>query len=217
MEIEEVVRRWQVRESQRAIAGATGLARETVKKYLAAAIDLGLSATGPPPSEAQLLVLRQLGVVAAQPVKCVAPQVAMLEPCREQIARLPADHAATGRAVPALRHSDPRPASTSMWPRDRCCARRTGRHAPRLTLSLTCGVRLGVIRPPPSGTLWLTISTSTAPRVSCATLPSETGSPRTSGSNTCAASCGRERLARRSWLIRPIRSSFTTRQFTRRG
>jgi len=40
MEIEEVVRRWQVKESQRAIARATGLARETVKKYLAAAISL---------------------------------------------------------------------------------------------------------------------------------------------------------------------------------
>ena len=50
MEIEEVVRRWQVKESQRAIARATGLARETVKKYLAAASDLGLSATGPPPA-----------------------------------------------------------------------------------------------------------------------------------------------------------------------
>jgi len=45
MEIEEVVRRWQVKESQRAIARATGLAPETVKKYLAAASDLGLSAT----------------------------------------------------------------------------------------------------------------------------------------------------------------------------
>jgi transposase len=86
MEIEEVVRRWQVRESQRAIARATGLARETVKKYLVAAIGLGLSATGPPPSEAQVLELRRLGVVAAQPVKRVAPQVAMLEPYREQIA-----------------------------------------------------------------------------------------------------------------------------------
>jgi transposase len=41
MEIEEVVRRWQGNESQRAIARATGLARETVKKYLTAAGDLG--------------------------------------------------------------------------------------------------------------------------------------------------------------------------------
>ena len=86
MEIEEVIRRWQVKESQRAIARATGLARETVKKYLAAAIGLGLSATGPPPTEAQLVALRQLGVVAVQPVQRVAPRVAKLEPYREQIA-----------------------------------------------------------------------------------------------------------------------------------
>lgn len=86
MEIEEVVRRWQASESQRAMARATGLARETVKKYLAAAIGLGLSAAGPPPTEAQLLQLRRLGVVAAQPVRRVAPQMALLEPYREQIA-----------------------------------------------------------------------------------------------------------------------------------
>jgi len=86
MEIEEVVRRWQVKESQRAIARATGLARETVTKYLAAAISLGLSATGPPATEAQVLELRRLGVVAVQPVKRVAPQLAVLEPYRDQIA-----------------------------------------------------------------------------------------------------------------------------------
>jgi hypothetical protein len=74
------------RESQCAIARATGLARETVKKYLTAAISLGLSATGPPPSEAVLIELRRLGIVAVQPVRRVAPQVAMLEPCRAQIA-----------------------------------------------------------------------------------------------------------------------------------
>src|SRR5438132_4817047 len=86
MEIEEIVRRWQAQESQRATARATGLARETVRKYLAAAISLGLSATGPPPSDAVVLELRRLGVVATQPVHRVAPQVAMLEPYREQIA-----------------------------------------------------------------------------------------------------------------------------------
>ena len=64
MEIEEVVRRWQAGQSQRGIARATGLARETVKKYLAAAVSLGMSATGPPPNEAVLLELRRLGVVA---------------------------------------------------------------------------------------------------------------------------------------------------------
>src|SRR6266567_1365075 len=86
MEIEEVVRRWQVNESQRAIARATGLARETVKKYLAAAGDLGLSATGPPPKEAELVELRRLGVVATQPIMRVAPQVATLETYRDHIA-----------------------------------------------------------------------------------------------------------------------------------
>src|SRR5215469_8550386 len=93
MEIEEVVRRWQVRESQRAIARATGLARERVRKYLAAAMGFGLSATGPPPTESQVLELRRLGVVAAQPAKRVAPQQAMLESYREQIATwLDQDH-----------------------------------------------------------------------------------------------------------------------------
>ena len=86
MEIQEVVRRWQAQQSQRAIARATGLARETVKKYLTAAISLGLSATGPAPSEAVLIELRRLGIVAVQPVRRVAPQAAMLEPCRAQIA-----------------------------------------------------------------------------------------------------------------------------------
>jgi transposase len=86
MEIEEVVRRWQVKESQRAIARATGLARETVKKYLAAAGDLGLSATGPPPTEQELVELRRLGVVATQPIMRVAPQAATLEAFRDQIA-----------------------------------------------------------------------------------------------------------------------------------
>jgi transposase len=86
MEIEEVIRRWQAGQSQRAVARATGLARETVKKYLAAAASLGLSATGPPPTEAELVQLRRLGLVAMQSAQRVAPQVARLEPYREQIA-----------------------------------------------------------------------------------------------------------------------------------
>jgi transposase len=93
MEIEEVVRRWQVGESQRAIARATGLARETVKKYLAAATSLGVSATGPPPSESMLLELRRMGVLATQPVHRLAPQMTLLDPYRDQIATwLDQDH-----------------------------------------------------------------------------------------------------------------------------
>jgi len=41
MEIVEVVRRWQMGESQRAIDRGSGVARETVKKYLPAAAGLG--------------------------------------------------------------------------------------------------------------------------------------------------------------------------------
>src|SRR5260370_16184970 len=57
MEIVEVVRRWQMGESQRAIARASGVARETVKKYLGAAEEFGLAANGPPPSEDQVVRL----------------------------------------------------------------------------------------------------------------------------------------------------------------
>src|SRR5207249_10887918 len=60
MEMVEVVRRWQMGESQRAIARASGVARETVKKYLHAAEELGLAATGPPPAEEQVVRLVQV-------------------------------------------------------------------------------------------------------------------------------------------------------------
>src|SRR5438132_14044697 len=73
MEIIEVVRRWQAGTSQRGIARATGLARETVKKYLAAAGTLGLSANGPPPSDEQIVALVRLGSVVAAPRSWAAP------------------------------------------------------------------------------------------------------------------------------------------------
>ena len=37
VEIQEVIRRWQAGNSQRSIATGTGLSRETVRRYLAAA------------------------------------------------------------------------------------------------------------------------------------------------------------------------------------
>jgi hypothetical protein len=67
MEIVEVVRRWQAGESQRGIARATGLARATVSKYLAAAGLLGLLPNGPPPNEEQLVALVRLGSVVGAP------------------------------------------------------------------------------------------------------------------------------------------------------
>jgi hypothetical protein len=85
MEIVEVVRRWQAGESQRGTARATGLARETVKKYLAAAGTLGLLANGPPPSEGQLVALVRLGSVVAAPRSWAAPARVGLEPHAERI------------------------------------------------------------------------------------------------------------------------------------
>src|SRR5258707_10828271 len=84
MEIVEVVRRWQAGESQRGTARATGLARETVKKYLAAAGTLGLLANGPPPSEGQLVALVRLGSVVAAPRSWAAPARVGLEPHAER-------------------------------------------------------------------------------------------------------------------------------------
>src|SRR6266480_3027105 len=85
MEIVEVIRRWQLGESQRAIARATGVARETVSKYLRAAEELGLAANGPPPIEDQVVRLVQVGRVVSAPRTWAAPQADRLEPYREQI------------------------------------------------------------------------------------------------------------------------------------
>src|SRR5438034_191497 len=85
MEIVEVIRRWQVGESQRAIARACGVARETVKKYLRAVEELGLAANGPPPTEDQVVRLVQLGRVVSSPRTWATPQADRLEPYREQI------------------------------------------------------------------------------------------------------------------------------------
>ena len=85
MEIVEVVRQWRAGQSQRAIARATGLARETVKKYVVAACTLGLSATGPPPSDAQLVELVRLGSVVTAPRAWAAPGREALEPHAERI------------------------------------------------------------------------------------------------------------------------------------
>jgi hypothetical protein len=72
-------------ESQRAIARASGVARETVKKYLRIAEGLGLAANGPPPTEDQVVRLVQVGRVVSAPRTWASPQADRLEPYREQI------------------------------------------------------------------------------------------------------------------------------------
>ena len=60
VEIGEVIRRWQAGEGLRKIASGTGLSRITVRKYVAAAQELGLSREGAGPSEEQLTRIQEL-------------------------------------------------------------------------------------------------------------------------------------------------------------
>jgi transposase len=84
MQVVEVLRRWQTRESVRSIVRGTGLARNTVRKYVREARRLGLRPGGPPPTDEQVLVLARL-TQSAPPARA-APRAGVLEPHREQIA-----------------------------------------------------------------------------------------------------------------------------------
>ena len=84
MQVIEIIRRWQAGESIRAMAQATGLARNTVGKYVREAGLQGLAASGPAPNTEQVLALARLGETA--PPARAAPRSAQLDPHREQIA-----------------------------------------------------------------------------------------------------------------------------------
>jgi transposase len=105
MEIVEVIRRWQLGESQRAIARASGVARETVKKYVRAAEELGVAASGPPPTEDQVVRLVQVDRVVTAPRTWASPQTDRLEAYREQITSwLEKDHLQLTRVQELLGH-----------------------------------------------------------------------------------------------------------------
>jgi hypothetical protein len=72
MEIQEVLRRWQAGESQRAVARATGLSRNTVEKYVGTAVAAGLQASGPPAAE-EFATLAVAGMVRANATLSVVP------------------------------------------------------------------------------------------------------------------------------------------------
>ena len=69
VEIEEVIRRWQSGNSQRSIATGTGLSRETVRRYLAAARKVGLVQEGPAPTDDQLSWLAAMGQLGRRPAR----------------------------------------------------------------------------------------------------------------------------------------------------
>jgi transposase len=83
VEVAEVIRQWQARRGIREITRSTGLARNTVRKYLFTAQNCGLARDGPPPTEAQLLTLVQLN--SAGPRRVAVPTDAVLEPWADQI------------------------------------------------------------------------------------------------------------------------------------
>ena len=83
VEIEEVIRRWQAGNSRRSIAAGTGLSRETVRRYLAAALEAGVVQEGPAPTEDQLSVLAS--VSRSGPREPEAPTEEKLAPWSGQI------------------------------------------------------------------------------------------------------------------------------------
>ena len=83
VEIAEVVRRWQSGESQRQIASGTGLSRKTVRRYIRAGVEAGLTRDGPVPSEDQLT--RLVGLTLCSPRKVEIPTEEVLAPWADQV------------------------------------------------------------------------------------------------------------------------------------
>jgi transposase len=85
MEIIEVIRRWQAGESARAIARATGVARNSVDKYLRLATAAGVQQDGEPPGEEVVRQLVAQSRPGPRPGSVAAPGRTMLEERRERI------------------------------------------------------------------------------------------------------------------------------------
>ena len=61
VEIQEIIRRWQIGDGSRQIASGTGASRNTVRKYLSAAKAGGIARDGLPPTDDQLSRLAAMG------------------------------------------------------------------------------------------------------------------------------------------------------------
>ena len=83
MDTAEVIRRWQRGISLRHIASGTGLSRDTVRKYVAAAKDEGVSQGGPAPTEEQFSRLAAVG--RAGPRVAATPAGDLLAPWSDQV------------------------------------------------------------------------------------------------------------------------------------
>ena len=83
MDIVEIIRRWQAGAGQQRIASGTGLSRNTVRKYVAAAKAVGIARNGPPPEEEQLTQLARVSQPGPQRVE--TPSQDLLEPWADRI------------------------------------------------------------------------------------------------------------------------------------
>lgn len=86
VQVREVIRRWQRGESRRAIARATGLSRNTVEKYVRAAVAAGVGQGGSSPGEELLASLLRQHQPGPSPSSTAAPLATLLDGQREQIA-----------------------------------------------------------------------------------------------------------------------------------
>jgi hypothetical protein len=85
VEVTEIIRRWQSGATIRGLARASGLSRNTIKKYILAAQSIGLTNNGPPPAESQIVSLVQLNVAGRHPA--TIPTEGVLGPWADQIHR----------------------------------------------------------------------------------------------------------------------------------
>ena len=105
VEISEVIRRWQAGHSQRRIASGTGLSRDTVARYITAAVALGVSREGTELSEEQLSRLASIGQPGPRQVE--TPSEELLAPWADQIHRwLTGDRLQLTRIQELLRERD---------------------------------------------------------------------------------------------------------------
>ena len=165
-EIAEVVRRWQAGNSQRNIASGTGLSRDTVRKYLAAAREAGVVQEGPVPTEDQLN--RLAGIGRSSPRQSERPTEDLLGPWADQVYRwLNVDRLQITRIRELLAARGCQVAYSSLY---RFVARRNWRGRSRSTVRMGESVpgevaeldfgRLGFIHDPETGrrrTVWALI------------------------------------------------------------
>lgn len=85
VEVTEIIRRWQSGVTIRGLARVSGLSRNTIKKYILAAQNIGLTNNGPPPAESQVVDLVQLNVAGRHPA--TIPTEGVLGPWADQIHR----------------------------------------------------------------------------------------------------------------------------------